>query len=109
MRGCLPDGGDSGAPVGLDRNGQVGGLDPSDTVAAYTDYRGKRRLSVSNRVCICVPRFVIIRGETILNGYETRVGLVGARKIVVREQMEGRLPLQEREKYEELVGQKFDV
>src|SRR5579859_4180227 len=58
------DGGDSGMPAGLDREGRIHGLDPSDTMARYTDHLGQKHLSVSNRVGLCVPRFVVLRGET---------------------------------------------
>lgn len=60
---CLPDGGDSGMRVGRDFMGRLQGLDPSDTVAEYTDSAGRRKIAVSNRVCLCVPRFIIFRGE----------------------------------------------
>ncbi|HLJ94420.1 MAG TPA: DUF11 domain-containing protein [Gemmataceae bacterium] len=57
---CLHDGGDSGAPAGLDQEGHLHGLDPSDTVAEYTDNHGQKHLAISNRVCLCVPRFAIL-------------------------------------------------
>ncbi len=62
----VPDGGDSDLPLGHDRTGKLRGLDPSDTVAEYVDGRGRKRLAVSNRVGLCIPRFVLFRGETIL-------------------------------------------
>jgi len=62
---CLPDGGDIGLPVGLGPDGKLRGLDPSDTVAEYVDSQGRRRLAVSNRVCLCVPRYVIVRSELL--------------------------------------------
>jgi uncharacterized repeat protein (TIGR01451 family) len=61
---CIPDGGDAGLPAGYDVEGRLRGLDPSDTVAEYADSQGRRRIAVSNRVCICVPRFLVYRGET---------------------------------------------
>jgi uncharacterized repeat protein (TIGR01451 family) len=60
---CIPDGGDSGTPVGFNAEGKLSGLDPTDTVAEYSDSLGYRRLAVSNRVCLCVPRFLVFRGE----------------------------------------------
>jgi uncharacterized repeat protein (TIGR01451 family) len=69
----IPDGGDSGLPAGFDRTGRLRGLDPSDTVAEYVDSHGRKRLAVSNRVCLCVPRFVIFRGETLLGEQVARV------------------------------------
>src|SRR5207237_1154642 len=52
---CLRDGGDRGLPAGIGADGHVYGLDAEDTVAEYTDSRGQRRITCSNRVCICVP------------------------------------------------------
>lgn len=72
---CLHDGGDIGLPVGFDRNGQLQGLDPSDTVAEYTDAAGRRRVTCSNRVCICVPRFAVLRCEVPLAETEGAFGL----------------------------------
>jgi uncharacterized repeat protein (TIGR01451 family) len=68
---CLKDGGNAGMRAGLDRNGQLQGLGPADTVAEYTDSLGQRRLAVSNCVCICVPRFAVLRKEVPLAGYES--------------------------------------
>jgi uncharacterized repeat protein (TIGR01451 family) len=61
---CVPDGGDSGMPAGFGADGRLRGLDPSDTLAEYEDSRGRRRIAVSNQVCVCVPRFLVLRGET---------------------------------------------
>jgi uncharacterized repeat protein (TIGR01451 family) len=72
---CLHDGGDSGAPVGLDPQGRLHGLDPSDTVAEYTDCNGQKHLAISNRVCLCVPRFAIVTVPIVPAGYETAVTL----------------------------------
>jgi uncharacterized repeat protein (TIGR01451 family) len=66
---CLHDGGDIGPRAGLDALGRLGGLNPTDTIAVYTDSIGKRHIAVSNRVCICVPRFVIMRAATFPAGY----------------------------------------
>lgn len=77
---CLPDGGDSGLPIGYGPDGKLRGVDPSDTVAEYIDSKGRRRLVVSNRVCLVVPRFVIVRGET---QPLAQVGLVGLGRTTV--------------------------
>lgn len=58
---CLPDGGDVGPRAGIGPDGKVGGLDASDTVLEYTTDLGKRRLTVSNRMHLCVPRFAVVR------------------------------------------------
>jgi uncharacterized repeat protein (TIGR01451 family) len=58
---CFHDGGDSGLPVGYGPDGKLRGLDPSDTVAQYVDGHGNPKIAISNRVCLCVPRFVVLR------------------------------------------------
>jgi uncharacterized repeat protein (TIGR01451 family) len=78
---CLHDGGDAGLPAGIDREGRLRGLDQADTVAEYSDCHGRRRLAVSNRVCLCVPRYLVIRSETFLAGFETLVGPAAAHKV----------------------------
>src|SRR5262249_41943196 len=65
------DGGDIPPFAGINALGQLGGLNPTDTVAVYADSRGKRHIVVSNRVCICVPRFVVIRAASLPAGYGT--------------------------------------
>jgi uncharacterized repeat protein (TIGR01451 family) len=70
----VPDGGDVGLQAGFDRLGKLRGLDPSDTVAEYFDSRGRQRLAVSNRVALCIPRFIIIKNEMIL---ASEVGAAG--------------------------------
>lgn len=71
----LYDGGDSGWPAGFDRFGRLKGVDPTDTVAAYTDIYGNQRLAVSNRVGLCVPRFVIFEGEYFAAVERSRINL----------------------------------
>jgi uncharacterized repeat protein (TIGR01451 family) len=70
---CLHDGGDIPPRVGLTALGQLGGLNPTDTVAVYADSRGQRHITVSNRVCICVPRFVVMRADSYPAGYGTAI------------------------------------
>jgi uncharacterized repeat protein (TIGR01451 family) len=67
------DGGDSGPPAGFDRFGKLKGLDPTDTMAEYTDSRGKKKLAVSNRIGLCVPRFIIFKTELMLASQEVRL------------------------------------
>ena len=71
---CVPDGGDVGLPAGFDRQGKLRGLDPSDTVAEYFDSRGRQRLAISNRICLCIPRFIVVRSETVI---ANQVALMG--------------------------------
>lgn len=61
------DGHDAGIPVTLDRQGDVRGLGPEDTVVHYRTEAGKLRMEASNRVCIYAPRFAAVRKITPLN------------------------------------------
>jgi uncharacterized repeat protein (TIGR01451 family) len=89
---CLHDGGDVGLPAGIDRNGKLGGLDPTDSVAEYTDSAGSRRLVKSNRICICTPRYAVLRCETPSAGASTVYAPAGAEAICARAQLSMRLP-----------------
>jgi uncharacterized repeat protein (TIGR01451 family) len=89
---CLQDGGDVGRPAGLDAAGRLRGLDPSDTVAEYKDNHGGKHLAISNRVCICVPRFAVLRMLTTPTGYGGTVTLGAAGVSVSGEVMRARLP-----------------
>jgi uncharacterized repeat protein (TIGR01451 family) len=60
---AIYDGGDSGYPAGFDRLGRLKGLDVTDTIAEYLDSKGNRKLAASNRVALCVPRFIVIETE----------------------------------------------
>ncbi len=56
----LCDGGDRDWPVHyqeLERHG----LDTEDTIAEYTDHRGRQRTMPSNKVCVYAPRFASVR------------------------------------------------
>jgi uncharacterized repeat protein (TIGR01451 family) len=57
------DGGDSANPAGFDRVGRLKGLDPSDTIAEYVDSKGRQKLAASNRIHLCVPRFILFKSE----------------------------------------------
>jgi uncharacterized repeat protein (TIGR01451 family) len=89
---CLYDGGDAGLPAGLDPEGRLRGLDPADTVAEYTDVCGRRRLTVSNRVCICVPRFVITRVDVGLASHAALVGPLATEAVKVQNQVRKVVP-----------------
>jgi uncharacterized repeat protein (TIGR01451 family) len=73
---CFHDGGDSGSPAGYGPDGKLRGLDPSDTIAQYHDSKGNPKIAISNRVCLCVPRFVVLRTElaTTFNASQTKTG-----------------------------------
>jgi uncharacterized repeat protein (TIGR01451 family) len=89
---CLHDGGDRGAPGGFDGDGRLRGLDPEDTIAEYTDSAGRRSLTHSNRVCLCVPRFAALRSELPLGRYENFVRLDDARLTLGQDLLKARLP-----------------
>lgn len=91
----LYDGGDSGSRAGYDRAGQLRGLDPSDTVAEYTDAKGRPRIVASNRVALCVPRFVILRSEIGLGTHTVAFGPDSAHALQGRAVMNSRLPFLE--------------
>jgi uncharacterized repeat protein (TIGR01451 family) len=59
----LSDGGDIGPRVGIDPEGKLGGLDPTDTAAEYRYGNSARRVVISNRVCMFSPRFAVLRQE----------------------------------------------
>jgi uncharacterized repeat protein (TIGR01451 family) len=89
---CMHDGGDVGTPAGLDRNGHVQGLDPSDTVAEYTDNAGRRHLAISNRICLCVPRFAVLRKELPLVQLDTALAPGGLENVQTQVQLNVRVP-----------------
>jgi uncharacterized repeat protein (TIGR01451 family) len=88
----LHDGGDVGTPAGLDNEGRLHGLDPSDTIAEYSDSHGRRHLACSNRICLCVPRFAVLRSELPLAAYDTAVGPAGAQVVHEQLRIEARQP-----------------
>lgn len=72
----LWDGGDVGGPAGTRRSDRrLLGLDPTDTIAQYMDSKGNEKLAASNRVGLCVPRFIVFRTELGLAKAETRLVL----------------------------------
>ena len=68
---CFVDGGDKGAELGIGPGGRLGGLDPTDVGVEYT-IGGKRKVTTSNVVCICSPRFMIRRSEVLPGGFDGR-------------------------------------
>jgi len=91
----LYDGGDSGAPAGFGREGKLKGLDPTDTVAEYRDSRGNRRLVVSNRVSLCVPRFLIFKSESAAATQQGRSSLENALSTKAPANVDGQIAPQE--------------
>jgi uncharacterized repeat protein (TIGR01451 family) len=58
------DGGDVGLRAGFDAKGRLVGVDPSDTIAVYVDSKGHKKIACSNRVALCIPRFILLRSDT---------------------------------------------
>ena len=69
---CFPDGGDRRNPLGIGPTGRIGGLDPTDVGVEFT-IAGRRRVTTSNVVCICSPRFMIQRAELYPGGLNVPV------------------------------------
>lgn len=76
---CLPDGGDTADPLGIGPGGRLGGLNPTDVGVEYStpDSRGgtARRVTTSNVVCLCVPRFVARRVDVLPGGFDVPTSL----------------------------------
>jgi uncharacterized repeat protein (TIGR01451 family) len=101
---CLHDGGDVGHRAGIGPSGRVEGLDPTDTIAEYTDSHGRRRIMPSNRICVCVPRYAALRSELPVAGYEVRVGIANAEEAARQVQLDKLLPSIEARLYEQLTA-----
>ncbi len=101
---CLKDGGDAGPKAGFDQQGRLRGVDPADTVAEYTDSKGRKHVSASNRVCICVPRFAALRLLTPLAGYETTQVIARSSGLQERGQFDMRLPARQAQLNEQVSG-----
>ena len=97
---CLHDGGASRVGVGPD--GRVAGLEAEDTVGEYTDPAGQRRVVASNRICLCSPRFAVLRSELPLGRYETAVSLQDERSVQEQTQVSQRVPSVQNRQYAEL-------
>lgn len=69
---CFTDGGDKGDRLGIGPEHKLGGLNPTDVGLEYT-IGGKRRVTTSNMVCICSPRFMIRRVELLPGGVDARL------------------------------------
>jgi uncharacterized repeat protein (TIGR01451 family) len=101
---CLNDGGDHGNRAGFDANGRLAGVEPEDTVAEYTDSHGRRHVTHSNCVCLCVPRFAVLRCETPLNRYNGVVAVTDTRKVQYQNLLQELTPPLLANKYEQLKG-----
>jgi uncharacterized repeat protein (TIGR01451 family) len=101
---CLNDGGDHGLRAGFDGNGHLAGVEPEDTVAEYTDSTGRRHITHSNCVCLCVPRFAVLRCETPLIRYEGVQAVNDMRKIQYQRLFDVLMPPLQTQQYEQLRG-----
>ncbi len=101
---CLRDGGDHGNRAGFDANGQLAGVEPEDTVAEYTDSHGRRHVTHSNTVCLCVPRFAVLRCETPLVCYNGVTAVSDTRKVQFQRFFEGLTPPLQTRQAEQLRG-----
>ena len=97
---CLHDGGSARAGIGPD--GRAAEVEAEDTVGEYTDAAGRRRLVASNRVCLCSPRFAVLRGELPLGRYELSVSLQDMHSVREQTQVSQRMPSLQNRQYEEL-------
>lgn len=78
---CFHDGGDRKAKAAYSPEGKLAGLDPEDTLAEYRDSGGRRQITCSNRICLCIPRFAAVRTETPLAQTEVVIGPADKRQI----------------------------
>jgi uncharacterized repeat protein (TIGR01451 family) len=89
----LHDGGDRGEPAAHDGNGKLYGVGPEDTVAEWTDWKGRRNLTPSNRVCLCVPRYIAFRKEVPIGLAESYQGPRGTESWAKEIQVDVRTPV----------------
>jgi uncharacterized repeat protein (TIGR01451 family) len=104
---CLHDGGDCGEPVGFDETGRLYGLDPEDTVAEYRRSDGRKCIAISNRCCLCVPRFAVLRSELRLEQTQLALAPIPVRLAVPPLQLEveqAPLPLKQFEQPIAVIG-----
>jgi uncharacterized repeat protein (TIGR01451 family) len=73
---CFTDGGDTREPLGIGVNNRLGGLNPTDVGVEFT-VGGKRKVTTSNIVCLCVPRFAIQRAEIAPELFDLQIGMRG--------------------------------
>jgi uncharacterized repeat protein (TIGR01451 family) len=101
---CLHDGGDQRNRAGFDADGRLVGVEPEDTVAEYTDSYGRRHVTHSNCVCLCVPRFAVLRCLTPFVRYDAVVAVNDARRVESQERLDVRTPPLLARKYVQPLG-----
>ncbi len=82
---CLLDGGDRENRLGIAPRDKLGGLEPTDVGVEFT-MGGKRRVTSSNVVCVCSPRFVIRKVEQAPGGLRTASGPEINAQVVARQE-----------------------
>ena len=84
----------NGKPLrpGLDIDGILRGINPEDAVAEFRDSRGRKSFSCSNRVCLFVPRFGVLRAETGVSRFDSVLAVVDHRDVRGYEQVRVRIP-----------------
>ena len=68
------DGGDYPPEVAVDRDWQIHGLHPQDTIVHYDTLDDETEVEASNRVCIYAPRFAAVRRVTNFVQYDKTEG-----------------------------------
>jgi uncharacterized repeat protein (TIGR01451 family) len=69
----LRDGGDQGQPAGVDRTGQVHGLEMEDAIAHYETIDGQTKVQPTNEVYLYAPRFAAVRRvDNLVEGGQNR-------------------------------------
>ncbi len=101
---CLHDGGDHGIRAGFDAEGRLAGVEPEDTIAEYTDSHGRKHVTHSNTVCVCVPRYAVLRCEIPLSNYNGVAMLSDTRRVQFHERLDMLTPPLLTRKYEQLLG-----
>jgi uncharacterized repeat protein (TIGR01451 family) len=86
----LCDGGDRADPVHYGEDVRYG-LDTEDTIAEFTDHKGKGRTEKSNRVCVYAPRFAAVRTVSLPHEEGTVQELRGAETASMGGEMRTRL------------------
>jgi len=86
----LCDGGDREQPVHYSEDQRLG-LDTEDTIAEFTDHRGKERTSKSTRVCVYSPRFAAVRTVSLPQEGGSVLELAGTTSTSARDEMRTRL------------------
>ncbi|MGL4550019.1 MAG: hypothetical protein ACRC33_02430 [Gemmataceae bacterium] len=92
---CLHDGGDRGLKAGFDVLGRLTNVDPEDTVAEWTDSQGRRHVVCSNRVCVCVPRYLALRKLIPVAGADGMLGPIASVQSKRGVEVDGRMPVRD--------------